>query len=80
MFKIIKQLVKDSRVISKFWVSSDETWSGLPPFKTEAAAAKKVEELEKPVEIKGRRTLSDFMNTIKDGLIDLFKEEGDKQL
>jgi hypothetical protein len=46
MFKIIKQLVKDSRVISKFWVSSDETWSGLPPFKTEAAAAKKVEELE----------------------------------
>jgi len=30
--------------------------------------------------IKGRKTLSDFMNTIKDGLIDLFKEEGDKQL
>jgi cell division protein FtsA len=44
------------------------------------AEIQKVEELEKPVEIKGRRTLSDFMNTIKDGLIDLFKEEGDKQL
>jgi cell division protein FtsA len=33
-----------------------------------------------PGPIKGRKTLSDFMNTIKDGLIDLFKEEGDKQL
>jgi len=44
------------------------------------AEIQKVEELDKPVEIKGRRTLSDFMNTIKDGLIDLFKEEGDKQL
>lgn len=44
------------------------------------AEIQKVEELEKPVEVKGRRTLSDFMNTIKDGLIDLFKEEGDKQL
>jgi cell division protein FtsA len=32
------------------------------------------------VPTKGRKTLSDFMNTIKDGLIDLFKEEGDKQL
>jgi hypothetical protein len=46
MFKIIKQLVKDDRILSKFWVSSDETWSGLPPFKTEAAATKKAEELE----------------------------------
>ncbi len=44
------------------------------------AEIQKVEELEKPIETKGRRTLSDFMNTIKDGLIDLFKEEGDKQL
>ncbi len=44
------------------------------------AEIQKVEELEKPLETKGRRTLSDFMNTIKDGLIDLFKEEGDKQL
>ena len=32
------------------------------------------------VPIKGRKTLSDFMNSIKDGLIDLFKEEDDKQL
>jgi hypothetical protein len=30
--------------------------------------------------VKGRKTLSDFMNSIKDGLIDLFKEEDDKQL
>ena len=37
-----------------------------------------VEEVSQPV--KGRKTLSDFMNTIKDGLIDLFKEEGDKHL
>jgi len=44
------------------------------------AEIQKVEELEKPIEVKGRRTLSDFMNTIKDGLIDLFKEEGDKKL
>jgi hypothetical protein len=44
------------------------------------AEIQKVEELEKPLEVKGRRTLSDFMNTIKDGLIDLFKEEGDKKL
>lgn len=34
----------------------------------------------RPVSTKGRKTLSDFMNSIKDGLIDLFKEEGDKQL
>jgi cell division protein FtsA len=40
----------------------------------------KEEEVEQPVEVKGRKTLSDFMNSIKDGLIDLFKEEGDKQL
>jgi hypothetical protein len=46
MFKIIKQLVKDSRVISKFWVSSDETWSGISPFKKEEDAVKKAEELE----------------------------------
>ena len=39
-----------------------------------------IEEVVMPVEVKGRRTLSDFMNSIKDGLIDLFKEEGDKQL
>lgn len=39
-----------------------------------------VEEVEMPIEVKGRKTLSDFMNKIKDGLIDLFKEEGDKQL
>jgi cell division protein FtsA len=39
-----------------------------------------IEQIEMPVEVKGRRTLSDFMNSIKDGLIDLFKEEGDKQL
>jgi cell division protein FtsA len=32
------------------------------------------------VPVKGRKTLSDFMNSIKDGLIDLFKEEDDKQL
>lgn len=32
------------------------------------------------VPLKGRKTLSDFMNSIKDGLIDLFKEEDDKQL
>lgn len=32
------------------------------------------------VPTKGRKTLGDFMNSIKDGLIDLFKEEGDKQL
>jgi hypothetical protein len=30
--------------------------------------------------MKGRKTLSDFMISIKDGLIDLFKEEDDKQL
>jgi len=46
MFKIIKQLVKDSRVISKFWVSSDETWSGVSIFEKEEDAAKKAEELE----------------------------------
>lgn len=46
MFKIIKQLVKDDRVLSKFWVSSDDTWSGLPPFQTEEEAAEKMEELE----------------------------------
>ncbi len=40
----------------------------------------KEEEVTQPVEVKGRKTLSDFMNSIKDGLIDLFKEEGDKQL
>ncbi len=40
----------------------------------------KEEVVAQPVEIKGRKTLSDFMNSIKDGLIDLFKEEGDKQL
>jgi cell division protein FtsA len=39
-----------------------------------------IEEVEMPIEVKGRRTLSDFMNSIKDGLIDLFKEEADKQL
>jgi cell division protein FtsA len=31
-------------------------------------------------EIKGRKTLSDFMNSIKDGLIDLFKEDADRAL
>lgn len=36
--------------------------------------------VKRPVSTKGRKTLSDFMNSIKDGLIDLFKEEGDKQL
>ena len=40
----------------------------------------KEEEVTQHVEVKGRKTLSDFMNSIKDGLIDLFKEEGDKQL
>jgi cell division protein FtsA len=33
-----------------------------------------------PVDTRNRKTLGDFMNSIKDGLIDLFKEEGDKQL
>jgi cell division protein FtsA len=31
-------------------------------------------------EIKGRKTLSDFMNSIKDGLIDLFKEDADRAI
>lgn len=34
----------------------------------------------KPEKSPKRKTLSDFMNNIKDGLIDLFKEEEDKQL
>jgi cell division protein FtsA len=29
---------------------------------------------------KKRKTLKDFMNGIKDGLVDLFKEEGDQHL
>jgi cell division protein FtsA len=32
------------------------------------------------VPVGGRKTLGDFMNSIKDGLIDLFKEEGDRSL
>ena len=32
------------------------------------------------VPVAGRKTLGDFMNSIKDGLIDLFKEEGDRNL
>jgi hypothetical protein len=43
-------------------------------------AAGDEEVIVQAVPTKGRKTLSDFMNTIKDGLIDLFKEEGDKQL
>ena len=30
--------------------------------------------------IQGRKTLSHFMNSIKDGLIDLFKEDSDRTL
>ena len=47
---------------------------------SETEILKEEEVVAQPVEIKGRKTLSDFMNSIKDGLIDLFKEEGDKQL
>ena len=35
---------------------------------------------EKPVEHKKRRSLSDFMNNFKTGLIEMFKEDGDEQL
>jgi cell division protein FtsA len=35
---------------------------------------------ETSVPVKKRKTLSDFMNSIKHGLIDLFNEEGDKKL
>jgi cell division protein FtsA len=47
---------------------------------TEAPAVDTGDVVVTKVDPKGRKTLSDFMNTIKDGLIDLFKEEGDKQL
>lgn len=33
-----------------------------------------------PIPVSGRKTLGEFMNKIKDGLIDLFKEEGDRNL
>jgi cell division protein FtsA len=32
------------------------------------------------IRVKGRRTLKNFMDSIKDGLIELFKEEGDRDL
>ncbi|MEY3432631.1 MAG: cell division protein FtsA, partial [Bacteroidota bacterium] len=50
------------------------------PVKEEAVAEGQEESMENPIPVKGRKTLSDFMNSIKDGLIDLFKEEGDKHL
>ncbi len=35
---------------------------------------------EKPVEPKKRKTLSVFMSSFKNGIIEMFKEEGDEQL
>jgi hypothetical protein len=45
-----------------------------------SAAENDIAVVVEAVPMKGRKTLSDFMNSIKDGLIDLFKEEDDKQL
>jgi cell division protein FtsA len=39
-----------------------------------------VVEVEPEQKIQGRKTLSHFMNSIKDGLIDLFKEDSDRTL
>ncbi|MEN9949294.1 MAG: cell division protein FtsA [Bacteroidota bacterium] len=47
---------------------------------TEETALEPTETVAGPVDTRNRKTLGDFMNSIKDGLIDLFKEEGDKQL
>ncbi|MEY2834553.1 MAG: cell division protein FtsA [Bacteroidota bacterium] len=47
---------------------------------TEETAPEPTETEAGPVDTRNRKTLGDFMNSIKDGLIDLFKEEGDKQL
>jgi cell division protein FtsA len=47
---------------------------------TEETALEPTETVPGPIDTKNRKTLGDFMNSIKDGLIDLFKEEGDKQL
>jgi cell division protein FtsA len=47
---------------------------------TEDTALEPTDTVAGPVDTRNRKTLGDFMNSIKDGLIDLFKEEGDKQL
>jgi cell division protein FtsA len=47
---------------------------------TEETALEPTDTVAGPVDTRNRKTLGDFMNSIKDGLIDLFKEEGDKQL
>ena len=69
------------------WISAN----GFPGKREEAKRAGiKIPVTEEPIEvnseeeavpeIKGRKTLSDFMNSIKDGLIDLFKEDADRAL
>lgn len=46
MFKITKQLVKDGQILERLYVSKDDTFEGVDPFKTEEEATEKKEELE----------------------------------
>ncbi|MEN9884267.1 MAG: hypothetical protein RLZZ420_1484, partial [Bacteroidota bacterium] len=50
------------------------------PIETETDLPVTIAEHFKEVNGRRGRTINEFMNSIKHGLIDLFKEEGDKQL
>ena len=45
-----------------------------------AAITEKVEETTNEVDVKPRKTIKGFLDTIKSNLIDLFQEEEDKEL